>query len=184
MNTIISEKSRQGDYIQTFTGRKFWVFDPRPGDFCIEDIAHALSNLCRFGGHCNHFYSVAQHSMLVCRNSRDLKLGLLHDAPEAYLSDFPSPIKRHSLFENYRTAEQRVWSAMVLQFGLPEDLTDSVKSADLRALATEKEQLLKHEHSPWKELVGVIPYEVDLLPTLTPFQAESKFLDMYELLYC
>lgn len=56
---------RAGDWMQTFTGRQFWPMDPRPEDLDILDIAHALSLLCRFGGHCQRFYSVAEHSVHV-----------------------------------------------------------------------------------------------------------------------
>src|ERR1700693_75116 len=59
---------RKGDWIQTFTGRQFWPLDPRPEEVCIEDIAHGLSNECRFAGQCRSFYSVAQHSVLCARN--------------------------------------------------------------------------------------------------------------------
>jgi hypothetical protein len=57
--------AERGDWIQTATGRPFWPIDPRPEDIDIEDIAHALSMLCRFGGHCLRFYSVAEHSVLL-----------------------------------------------------------------------------------------------------------------------
>jgi len=56
---------RNGDWIQTFSGLQFWPLDPRPDEINIEDIAHALSLQCRFGGHCNRFYSVADHSIHV-----------------------------------------------------------------------------------------------------------------------
>jgi len=66
----------------------------------LADIAHSLSNLCRFNGHCRRFYSVAQHSVLVARVVRFLDGGmvaqrwaLLHDAHEAYVGDVIRPIK-------------------------------------------------------------------------------------------
>ncbi len=55
----------RGDWMQTATGRQFWPMDPRPHEVFIEDIAHALSMICRFGGHCRRFYSVAEHSVLI-----------------------------------------------------------------------------------------------------------------------
>lgn len=55
--------SRQGDWMQTRSGQKFWPLDPRPDEVVLEDIAHALSNTCRFAGHCRTFYSVAEHSV-------------------------------------------------------------------------------------------------------------------------
>ncbi len=87
---------RRGDWIATFTGKRFWPLDPRPEEVCIEDIAHALSMKCRFGGHCARFYSVAEHSVYVSQAVKpDLRLAaLLHDAAEAYLADIPRPVKK------------------------------------------------------------------------------------------
>ena len=50
-------------WIQTFTGKRMYPLDPKPEDICIEDIAHALSNICRFTGHTKKFYSVGEHSI-------------------------------------------------------------------------------------------------------------------------
>ena len=52
-------------WIQTYTGRAFDLLDPRPEQIDPLDIAHALSQICRFTGHVREFYSVAQHSVLV-----------------------------------------------------------------------------------------------------------------------
>lgn len=61
MSAISNE--RTGDWMQTYSGAAFWPLDPRPEDINLDDIAHALSMLCRFGGHCRGFYSVAEHSI-------------------------------------------------------------------------------------------------------------------------
>ena len=82
---------RNGSWLQTYTGIQFWPLDPRPEEIDIQDIAHALSLLCRFNGHCQRFYSVAEHSVHVSTIlAPEFGLwGLLHDAAEAYLSDIP-----------------------------------------------------------------------------------------------
>jgi uncharacterized protein len=102
-------------WLQTFTGKIVDVENPTPEMVDIQDIAHALSMTCRFGGHCRDFYSVAEHSMLVedegivlatehelsrPASERNLdydRLGLillLHDAAEAYTGDLTTPVKR------------------------------------------------------------------------------------------
>jgi hypothetical protein len=57
-------QNRAGDWIQTFSGRRFYPADPRPDDMDIGDVAHALSMVCRFNGHVRFHYSVAQHAVL------------------------------------------------------------------------------------------------------------------------
>lgn len=87
-------------YITTYKKIRFSPLDCDEKHIDIEDIAHALSLICRANGHFPHFYSVAQHS-INCMNeakargySRSVQLGcLLHDASEAYLSDITRPIK-------------------------------------------------------------------------------------------
>ena len=83
-------------FIDTHMNKKIYFMDPKPENFCIEDIAHALSNICRFNGHCDKFYSVAVHSIFVSDMlPREISLhGLLHDAPEAYVTDIPRPLKK------------------------------------------------------------------------------------------
>jgi len=117
--------------IRTFTGKYLDVFNPDPDMICIEDIAHALSNICRFGGHTRHFYSVAQHSVRCCDHflSDSLRLqALMHDAAEAYLMDMPRPIKYR--LDNYSETEDRLMAVIAKKFGFdwPEDM--EVKEAD------------------------------------------------------
>ena len=70
MNTTSSEleaarSSAPHAWIETYTGRKFWPLAPSPDDIDIFDIAQALSMTCRYKGHTNEFYSVAEHSVLL-----------------------------------------------------------------------------------------------------------------------
>lgn len=86
--------------IKTFTGVMIDPVKPRPELLRIEDIAHALSMLCRANGHFKSFYSVGQHCINCMREaqargySQRVQLAcLLHDGSEAYLSDVTRPVK-------------------------------------------------------------------------------------------
>jgi 5'-deoxynucleotidase YfbR-like HD superfamily hydrolase len=142
-------------WIQTYSGVAFDLMDPQPDQVKIEDISHALAQLCRFAGHTQQFYSVAQHSVLVSRSVPvPLALaGLLHDATEAYCVDVPRPLKRMPGMEGYRAVEQRIWQAVASRFGLADELPFLVKEADNRMLFTERRDLMGPCEREW-ECVG------------------------------
>ena len=105
------------DYIETFTGLQANPVNLNSDDICIEDIAHSLSLICRYNGHCREFFSVAQHCVMVadCTHSFGVgKVALLHDSGEAYLSDVPSPLKR--LLTNYEEIEAGVLEVVYQKF--------------------------------------------------------------------
>ena len=86
--------------IMTYTKKMFDPLHPNAELIDIEDIAHALSMLCRANGHFKSFYSVAQHSINCMKEAKArgysdrIQLAcLLHDASEAYLSDVTRPVK-------------------------------------------------------------------------------------------
>lgn len=130
-------------YLTTASGRDIDIQRLTPDDISILDIAHSLSNLCRFGGHTREFYSVAQHSVRVAMAlPPDLRLaGLLHDATEAYVVDLPRPIK--NLLPDYKKLEARVWETISFRFGVARFEHPLVKEMDDRALRTEWEELMR-----------------------------------------
>ena len=147
----------------------------------IEDIAHSLSMLCRFGGHTSRFYSVAQHSIRVsqCLPQHLKMAGLLHDAAEAYLQDIPRPLKR--LIPEYERLETDFWRMISARFDLPLDLPYEVKLADDRALITEFDELFSEEHSALMlpDLVDLqrLPFQFPLSPTAAKIQFLKAFND-------
>ena len=135
-------------WIRTGVGRHF-TYDPvDPKQISIRDIAHALSHICRFNGHTNRFYSVAQHSLLVVQkmpgSPREKLAALLHDAAEAYVCDIPSPMKPF-LGEPYRELHDRVQDAIFTKFGIVfqpgclDPLRDRIKRYDRAACLFEAE---------------------------------------------
>jgi uncharacterized protein len=174
-----------GPYIQTVSGRRVNPFDPVPEDIDVGDIAVALSNQCRFGGHTRRYYSVAQHACIVsdqmlARDGDELaaRWGLLHDASEAYLIDLPHPIKHRSeLGRLYRAAEERLELVIRERFGLLGDPPARLKEIDRAVLATERATLTMVAWH-WPELEGVEALDL-LIEPWTPEVAEAAFLERY-----
>jgi len=123
-------ENTDGDWIQTYTGRIFYPFDPKPEDIDIEDIAHALSFTCRFGGHSKQYYSVAQHCVHVSmHSSKEHALwGLLHDADETYLTDVPKPIKPGLV--GFKAIQESILKAVAERFDLCWPMPAEVKAVD------------------------------------------------------
>lgn len=172
-------EGRRGDWMQTVTGRQFWPLDPRPEDIDIIDIAHALSMMCRFGGHCDRFYSVAEHSVLVSENvpPQDALWALLHDASEAYIADIVRPAKR--FINGYKDIEGRIMAAVCGAFDLPYIEPPSVKRADNAILADEAAQIMGAKPKDW--ILPEPPIGVRIIG-LSPAAAKSAFLARYRAL--
>lgn len=129
--------------IRTVTGIYMNVFEPTAEMICIEDIAHALTYQCRFGGHLTKFYSVAQHSLncsYLINDDKNKLAALLHDASEAYLLDIPSPIKKG--LSNYKYIEDKLMAVIAEKFGFDYPLHDEVKESDKIMLELEWDCLM------------------------------------------
>lgn len=154
----------------------------------IEAIAHALSNVCRYGGHTKFHYSVAQHSVVVAKlveNSCPLE-GLLHDASEAYIGDIPAPMK-HRIPEIKRFEDgiqQQIFKHYNLQWPIPEE----VELYDKLILQTEMQNFFDYVSPEIEELLlkvsGGLRFSYEHLNELkTPwpaYVAKQEFIKAYE----
>ncbi len=161
--------------ILTWTGASVDPLDLHPDGIDIDDIAHALSMLCRFNGHCAKFYSVAEHSVLVSQLCPPdyAMAGLLHDATEAYIADVPRPLKAQ--LPDYVIAENRASLAIASRFGLPEIFPAAIRQADDAALEMEMSAIL-------------VPRATASLNSdircLSPNEAKALFLARFNELLC
>ena len=174
----------RGFHIGTYTGHWFYFKDPRAGDFWIEDIAHALSNNCRYNGHVKQFYSVAEHCWWVSHHvpAEDALAGLMHDAAEAYTSDIPSPMKWHinQQADNLlHDLEETVDKAIFEQFGLGWPMPGTVKPADRAMLYTEMKQLLAYGEMFIPEDAPTFDMRLECW---LPERAEKEFLNRFQAL--
>lgn len=167
----ISNQKDKKKLLQTYSGILIDPFDPNPEDIIIEDIAHALSNLCRFGGHVREFYSVAEHSYrgsFLCLG--DELSFLLHDASEAYMVDIPRPIKYR--LAGYKEAEENLQKIIFDKFNLPFPFSQKVKEIDDLMLQKESAYILNFPKDP----------SLYIKP-LTPIEAKELFLERFIELY-
>jgi|SRR6185503_15916877 len=172
-------------YIRTFSGVKFYPLDPNPADVLIEDIAHALSRLCRWVGHVPvEQYSVGLHSMHVCDlvgpNLNHQLAALLHDASEAYLGDIAKPVK--VLLPDYKVAENRLMACISQALGFEFPLPEIVHQADAAALFIEAKAFSKHadEDIEYVHPPHICFWPLDYFVGIPPSIVEDEFLAHYK----
>lgn len=170
----------RGDWMQTFTGRRFYPLAAQPEDVDIVDIAHHLSMVCRYGGATKFHYSVAQHSILMAQVApQEHKLrALLHDAPEAYVGDMIRPIKKDRELSPFRDIERGVELAICNALKLEYPIANSVvHDLDTRILLDEREQVMTHTEDDWQVRGDPIGVTID---EWKPAYTRQRFLRAYE----
>ena len=140
--------------ITTYSGIRMNPVQPHAKDIDIRDIAHALSMICRGGGHVKIFFSVAQHSLICAEEARlrgcslQVQLAaLLHDGSEAYMSDLVRPVKEQ--IPQYRIMENQlidtIWSKFIPGQPLNEEERRAIKEIDDDAMSWDMKILLGDE---------------------------------------
>lgn len=184
-------------WMLTATGARVDLTLADPAQISVLDIAHSLSQLNRFTGHCSRPYSVAEHSLLVCEilqaqlgvyEPAVLLAGLLHDAHEAYTSDLSSPMKQ-MLGPEWAVVEARAQRQVLRRFRSLRPYLQwhrAIKAADMIALATERRDLLPPSGPAWTALADVQPADWINLNTRAGMAWDDwrqAFLDRFEALH-
>lgn len=162
-------------WIGTVSGRKIDFLEPDPDEFDIEDIAIGLAHINRFSGQTTVPYSVAQHSVLCSLYCKDYPFdALMHDFPEAYMSDVPRPLKL-LLGDAWVDIEKRVYRVGAEKWGLNYPIPAPVKDVDDRMLFTERRDV-QPDHIAWTWRRNPYLWHVD---PWGPERAKCEFLKRF-----
>lgn len=170
--------------IEVYNGEFFDFSDPDPSVIEAEDIAHALSNLCRFNGHTEEFYSVGEHCVLMTKivEPEYRSWALMHDAGEAYIGDLPTPLKT-LLLPEIRDIEEAILKAVVSKYDLEtygsSIYPEEIHTADLQMLRMEKEKV-QCSNKDWPVFSDLDVKMPDIQPQFwNPPEARRQFLDAF-----
>lgn len=196
---IIKEGAKLDPSINTASGELFFYNDPgrNLGPLDIYTLAHSLGNLCRYTGHCNSFYSVAEHSILVSRWLKEftcvplpiapILLGaLLHDSSEIVTGDINSPLK-WILRDLIKPIENAFLDEIDKQY-LVDTRASEIKRADTVLYLLEREHIMpplprdhpEHGYIPLtQDFWGSVDWFRRELRMLQPAQAGQAFMNEY-----
>jgi 5'-deoxynucleotidase YfbR-like HD superfamily hydrolase len=178
-------RTKIGDqWISLLSGGRFNYNRPEESDVTIEDIASALSNVCRFSGHLPRFYSVAQHLVNASRivPAEHAFTALMHDTAEAFTNDLPTPLKW--ALPIFKELEVKIESAMGNKFGFEYPYPKEIKTADTIMLILEK-LYVKEDNSIWPLYEEWTPERVEPfrkmvdLDSWQPRRAKREFLERF-----
>ncbi len=151
----------------------------------IIDIAHSLSNQCRYSGHTRDFYSVAQHCCLLTGYALEVRHAtaleamhvLMHDAPEAYLVDIARPVKQY--MPEYKGWDTAIDLCVKKWLDWTSDEPEYLHEIDGRIIADERAALMSKSGNDWGRM-DALGVQID---PWSPREAEEQFLMRYAALH-
>lgn len=210
----IYEKGREpSNYIQTYTGLRFYPLNPRVEEVTLADRARALSMESRFTGHTKYLYVVAEHVVRAARlalndkrffqyrvaryphtkngpsetNKHRARITLHHDDSEAYLRDLARPIKRMPEAKAFQEAEAHLEEVCFAREGLYNVNADDYKEYDNAMLKCEAMSLLPGgARDDWKDEQWFKDVTLEVPPIGYPWHprlAELEYLALHDELF-
>jgi 5'-deoxynucleotidase YfbR-like HD superfamily hydrolase len=166
---------------QTYSGEAFYYDADKIASnvYKLEDIAHHLASVNRYGGAAIYPYSVAQHSVALAIGIWDATQdpflcldALFHDAGEAYVGDMRKPLKDRcpDFVAMEKPIDAAIRQAMQRRgIAVPSEESDIVRVYDRRVVANERQFVMQPSKQHWNEMDGHEP-----IPGLPPHLFEEK----------
>ncbi len=196
-------------FIATFSGGRAYPLGLDPEAVLIEDIAHSLSQQCRYAGHTSEFWSVGAHSLEVSRRIEqryaDLNMGRCPKDPEwanpawfygcddariaalcGLLHDACEAYLQDivkpvkPLVQGYDKWEANVELAIAERFSLPMPFPHVVKMVDDEMVRHEVANFFPAGSAAWKRYGITNREDYDRLLPLDPKVAERRFLARFK----
>jgi hypothetical protein len=189
-----------GGYFVTYTGEIIYPDDIKPQQINIVDIAHHLSNIRRYGGALPFKinYTVAEHCIHIAEyalkyyNKETARVGLMHDAAEAYLGDIIYGLKEH--LPEYHRLERKLEITLAEKYSLPILITTPfngipllggpvlqvVKDLDRRIVLDEARGLMPQHIWMFERINKHEPLGIKITGRMGQEEIKARFLELCE----
>jgi hypothetical protein len=188
-NTSSNELENRDVWMELHSGTDFYFttnMQTLISKIKVEDVAHALSLICRYNGHSKRFYSVGEHTIVLAKyiernggTARECLTALCHDNSEYLIGDKVTPLKR--LMPEFCVYEETLHEASARKFGTIWPHPNWIKEIDTRVLKDERAQIMRPSGNTW----GIDKLEalgVKLMPIRGrfPFLIKMKWLSLHK----
>ncbi len=128
----------------TRSGDSIDLNNPNVDPVSIDDVAHNLSHICRWGGKPEDYFSVAEHCVMAAERAPEHKrFGILmHDCEESILGDNIQPLKE--VIPELVELGDKIRHLLLIKFEVPYD-PELVLILDKEQLEWERENIIKNQ---------------------------------------